>query len=212
MVDPSWPSTHHARRRAFGHALPQVHHPLRGRSVRRYPEPVVAIISKRARRDRHPAYFLCSDTTLSIGMILKYYGYRWQAEVDNWYLKECFGLADYRRAILRSDSALAHPRVRGLCLRAISARGALAEQPQGHAHRLARGAGGASTRASAPDRVLHRGAGTPRAVRCEDLGRPDANVIAFYSSPSHVQLFVIDLPGEVSRGTSTAGSKPIHVE
>lgn len=73
--------------------------------LRRYPTPVVAIISKRARRDRHPAYFLCSDTALSVRTILKYYGYRWQAEVDNWYLKERFGLADYRvqsyEAILR---------------------------------------------------------------------------------------------------------------
>ena len=73
--------------------------------LRRYPEPVVAIISKRARRDRHPAYFLCSDTSLTVRTILKYYGYRWQAEVDNWYLKERFGLADYRvqayEAILR---------------------------------------------------------------------------------------------------------------
>jgi hypothetical protein len=73
--------------------------------VRRYPAPVIAIISKRARRDRHPAYFLCSDITLSVRTILKYYGYRWQAEVDNWYLKERFGLADYRlqsyEAILR---------------------------------------------------------------------------------------------------------------
>jgi hypothetical protein len=73
--------------------------------LRRYPEPVVAILSKRARRDRHPAYFLCSDVSLSIRTILKYYGCRWQAEVDNWYLKERFGLADYRlqsyEAILR---------------------------------------------------------------------------------------------------------------
>jgi hypothetical protein len=73
--------------------------------LRRYPEPVVAIISKRARRDSHPAYFLCSDTTLSVQTILKYSGCRWQAEVDNWYLKERFGLADYRlqsyEAILR---------------------------------------------------------------------------------------------------------------
>jgi len=49
--------------------------------LRRYPEPVVAIISKRARRDRHPAYFLCSDTTLSVRTILKYYGYRWQTDL-----------------------------------------------------------------------------------------------------------------------------------
>ena len=73
--------------------------------LRHYPEPVVAIISKRKKRDTSPAYFLCSDTTLSVSTILKYYGYRWQAEVDNWFLKERFGLADYRvqsvEAILR---------------------------------------------------------------------------------------------------------------
>jgi hypothetical protein len=73
--------------------------------LRHYPDPVVAIISKRKKRDTSPAYFLCSDTTLSVQTILKYYGYRWQAEVDNWFLKERFGLADYRvqsvEAILR---------------------------------------------------------------------------------------------------------------
>lgn len=63
---------------------------------RHYPDPVVAIISKRKQRDTSPAYFLCSDTSLSVQTILKYYGYRWQAEVDNWFLKERFGLADYR--------------------------------------------------------------------------------------------------------------------
>jgi len=73
--------------------------------LRHYPAPVVAIISKRKKRDLSPAYFLCSDTTLSVRTIVKYYGYRWQAEVDNWFLKERFGLADYRvqsvEAILR---------------------------------------------------------------------------------------------------------------
>lgn len=64
--------------------------------LRRFPVPVKAIISKRARRDKTPAYFLCSDTSLSVRCILKYYGYRWSAEVDNWFLKERFGLADYR--------------------------------------------------------------------------------------------------------------------
>lgn len=62
----------------------------------RYPDPVVALISKRARRDYLPAYFLCSDCTLSSRTLLKYYTHRWQAEVDNWFLKQCFGLADYR--------------------------------------------------------------------------------------------------------------------
>lgn len=73
--------------------------------LRRYPDPVVAVLSKRKKRDTSPAYFLCPDTTLSVRTILKYYGYRWQAEVDNWFLKERFGLADYRlqslEAILR---------------------------------------------------------------------------------------------------------------
>ncbi len=73
--------------------------------LRHYPDPVVAIISKRKKRDTSPAYFLCSDTTLSVQTLMKYYGYRWQAEVDNWFLKERFGLADYRvhsvEAILR---------------------------------------------------------------------------------------------------------------
>jgi len=77
---------------------------IRGR-LRRYPQAVIAIISKRKRRDTHPAYFLCSDTSLTVRTILKYYGYRWQAEVDNWFLKERFGLGDYRvqsvEAILR---------------------------------------------------------------------------------------------------------------
>jgi hypothetical protein len=64
--------------------------------LRRYPDPVIAIISKRDRRDHTPAYFLCSDLSLSVRCILKYYSYRWQAEVDNWWLKERLGLADYR--------------------------------------------------------------------------------------------------------------------
>jgi hypothetical protein len=64
--------------------------------LRRYPEPVVAIISKWDRGDRHPRYFLCSDPHLSVRTILKYYRFRWECELDNWFLKERFGLADYR--------------------------------------------------------------------------------------------------------------------
>jgi hypothetical protein len=73
--------------------------------LRRYPDPVIAILSKRVRRDPHPAYFLCSDVSLSLRCILKYYGYRWQTEVDNRALKERFGLADYR---LHSVEAIQH--------------------------------------------------------------------------------------------------------
>jgi hypothetical protein len=64
--------------------------------LRRYPAPVTAVFSKRNRRDPRPAYFLCSDTSLSVRCILKYYSFRWQAEVDNFFLKERLGLADYR--------------------------------------------------------------------------------------------------------------------
>lgn len=73
--------------------------------LRRYPDPVTAVFSKRTRRDTHPAYFLCSDTSLSVRCILKYYSFRWQAEVDNFFLKERFGLADYR---VQSIDAIAH--------------------------------------------------------------------------------------------------------
>ena len=63
--------------------------------LRRYPLEVTAVFSKRNHRAR-PVYFLCSNTCLSVQCILKYYSYRWQAEVDNWFLKERFGWADYR--------------------------------------------------------------------------------------------------------------------
>lgn len=71
----------------------------------RYPDPVIALISKRHRRDTHAAYFLCSNTHLSVRCIVKYYGYRWPTEVDNWFLKERLGLADYR---LQSLEAILH--------------------------------------------------------------------------------------------------------
>jgi len=64
--------------------------------LRRYPAPVVAIISKWDRGDRYPRYFLCSDPNLGVRTILKYYRFRWECELDNWFLKERFGLADYR--------------------------------------------------------------------------------------------------------------------
>ncbi len=67
-----------------------------GGCLRHCPQAVVAILSKRDRRDSHPAYFLGSDRALSVRGILNYYDDRWQAEVDNWYLKERLGLADDR--------------------------------------------------------------------------------------------------------------------
>jgi len=61
-----------------------------------YPEKVCVIISKRHNRDKHPKYFLCTDTSLSAQAILKWYGKRWSIEVEYWYLKQCLGLGDFR--------------------------------------------------------------------------------------------------------------------
>lgn len=122
----------------------------RGR-LRRYPDEVVAVISKRTRRDRFPAYFLCSDRRLRAETILKYYGFRWQSEVDNFLIKERFGLADYRvqsfRAISRwhtlvfaayafvavrqAERWLAHP-----CSQPLSPSEVLDEQRRWHARNL----------------------------------------------------------------------------
>ena len=59
-------------------------------------DPVRVFVSKRKRRDPHPAYFFCTDLTLSAQQVFELYQGRWRCEVDNWYLKEQLGLADYR--------------------------------------------------------------------------------------------------------------------
>ncbi len=59
-------------------------------------DPVRVFVSKRHRRDPHPAYFFCTDLTLSAQQVFELYQGRWRCEVDNWYLKEQLGLADYR--------------------------------------------------------------------------------------------------------------------
>jgi len=68
---------------------------LTGR-LNRVPFDVCVLISKRTRRDKHPAYFLCTDLRLKAQTVLKYYLRRWPCEIDNWYLKETLGLADYQ--------------------------------------------------------------------------------------------------------------------
>jgi hypothetical protein len=68
---------------------------LTGR-LNRVPFDVCVLISKRTRRDKYPAYFLCTDLSLSPQTVLKYYLLRWPCEVDNWYLKQALGLADYQ--------------------------------------------------------------------------------------------------------------------
>jgi len=60
------------------------------------PFPVCVLISKRHHRDKHPKYFLCTDLSLSAQQILPIYQKRWPIEVDNFYVKQQLGLADFR--------------------------------------------------------------------------------------------------------------------
>jgi DDE family transposase len=57
---------------------------------------VCVLISKRHPRDKHPKYFLCTDLALSAQQILSIYQKRWPVEVDNFYVKQHLGLADFR--------------------------------------------------------------------------------------------------------------------
>ena len=68
-----------------------------------FAEPVHAIISKKRPGDKFPKYFVCTDLTLSVQQVLRYYQKRWSVEVDNLYLKNALGLGDFR---LRSFEAI----------------------------------------------------------------------------------------------------------
>jgi hypothetical protein len=57
---------------------------------------VCVLISYRHHRDKRPKYFLCTDLTLSAQQILPIYQKRWPIEVDNFYVKQHLGLADFR--------------------------------------------------------------------------------------------------------------------
>jgi hypothetical protein len=57
---------------------------------------VCVLISHRHHRDKHPKYFLCTDLALSAQQILPIYQKRWPIEVDNFYVKQYLGLADFR--------------------------------------------------------------------------------------------------------------------
>jgi transposase len=57
---------------------------------------VCVLISHRHHRDKHPKYFLCTDLALSAQQILPIYQKRWPIEVDNFYVKQHLGLADFR--------------------------------------------------------------------------------------------------------------------
>jgi hypothetical protein len=57
---------------------------------------VCAIISRRHKGDHYPKFFVYTDLTLSAQEALRLYQRRWPVEVDNFYLKEGLGLADFR--------------------------------------------------------------------------------------------------------------------
>jgi Transposase DDE domain len=57
---------------------------------------VCVLISKRHPRDKRPKYLLCTDLSLSAQQILSLYQKRWPVEVDNFYVKQHLGLADFR--------------------------------------------------------------------------------------------------------------------
>lgn len=57
---------------------------------------VCVLISQRHPRDKHPKYFLCTDLSLAAQQILLRYQKRWPIEVDNFYVKQQLGLADFR--------------------------------------------------------------------------------------------------------------------
>lgn len=73
--------------------------------LRGVPHPVGAVFSKRSPRQAQIAFFVSSDLRLRAQNILRYYAIRWQAETDNFLLKQRLGLADFRlhrvEAVLR---------------------------------------------------------------------------------------------------------------
>lgn len=67
-----------------------------------FAEPVHAIISKKRPGDKFPKYFVCTDLTLTVQQVLRYYQKRWPVEVDNTYLKNALGLGDFRQQSLEA--------------------------------------------------------------------------------------------------------------
>jgi hypothetical protein len=60
------------------------------------PFDVRVLVSRRHYRDRHPAYFACTDLSLGLAQPLQWYARRWGCETDNFYLKTRLGLGDFR--------------------------------------------------------------------------------------------------------------------
>jgi Transposase DDE domain len=61
-----------------------------------WPCEVCVLIRQRHHRDQHPKYFLCTDLALTAPHILPISQKRWPMDVDNFYVKQPLGLADFR--------------------------------------------------------------------------------------------------------------------
>jgi hypothetical protein len=70
------------------------------------PFDICVFISKRHPRSKTPAYFLCTDLTLTAQAGLVRYGDRWPTEVDNFYLKTRLGIADYQMQAIEKFHAV----------------------------------------------------------------------------------------------------------
>jgi hypothetical protein len=60
------------------------------------PFEVCVLISKQHPRAQHPRYFLGTDLSWLAPQSLPLYQKRWPMEVDNFYVKQQLGLADFR--------------------------------------------------------------------------------------------------------------------
>ena len=119
--------------------------------LRRYPELLTAVFCKRNRRDTRPVYFLCSDITLSVRCILKYYRLPLASRSGQLLSQSALGPGRLSRAVLRRHRALACPGVRCLRLPAIPAGAAVVRRPQGDSAAAGRRLGRPSTLVWSPD-------------------------------------------------------------
>ena len=57
----------------------------------------IGIDDSLGKKGKRPKYSVCTDLTLSIQQVLRYYQKRWPVEVDNTYLKNALGLGGFRQ-------------------------------------------------------------------------------------------------------------------
>jgi len=67
-------------------------------------QPVRVYLSQRSKRDKHPRYYLSTDSSLDAQTTLTFFSHRWSCEVSNWYVAERLGWADCRLWRVESTS------------------------------------------------------------------------------------------------------------